>query len=149
MRPMVAQVAAEEPDTAAKMAQPMTLTCSSRPGSRCTQGASPANMSSDKRVRKRISPIQMNIGSAVRSHEFDAAHIEVASTWPAGVATLVSTAAKPQTASATAIQTPEPSTANISSISARESEARSTRPLCRARWRPRRRGMSASRYAAR
>ena len=37
----------------------------------------------------------MNIGSAVRSHEFDAVHIEVASTWPAGVATLVSTAAKP------------------------------------------------------
>ena len=50
----------------------------------------------------------MNIGSAVRSQEFDAAHIEVASTWPAGVATLVITAAKPHTASASAIHTPEP-----------------------------------------
>ena len=50
----------------------------------------------------------MNIGNAVRSHEFDAVHIDVASTWPAGVATFVSTAAKPQTASAIAIQTPEP-----------------------------------------
>ena len=62
----------------------------------------------------------MNIGSAVRSHESDAAHIEVASTCPAGVATLVITAAKPQTASASAIHTPEPSTANSSSISERD-----------------------------
>ena len=32
--PMVAQVAALEPDTAAKMAQPTMLVCSSRPGRR-------------------------------------------------------------------------------------------------------------------
>ena len=51
MRPMVAQVAAEEPDTAAKIAQPITFTCSSRPGSFCTQGARPSNMSSDNLVR--------------------------------------------------------------------------------------------------
>src|SRR5450759_3826528 len=63
----------------------------------------------------------MNIGSAVRSQESDAAHIEVASTWPAGVATLVSTAAKPHTASASAIHTPEPRIANSSSIRAKES----------------------------
>src|ERR1051325_6646227 len=63
----------------------------------------------------------MNIGNAVRSQEFDAAHIDVASTWPAGVAALVSTAAKPQTASAIVIQTPEPRMANSSSISMRES----------------------------
>ena len=36
----------------------------------------------------------MNIGSAVRSHEFDAVHIDVASTCPAGVATFVSTGGK-------------------------------------------------------
>ena len=68
----------------------------------------------------------MNIGSAVRSHEFDAVHIDVASTCPAGVATLVSTAAKPHTASAIAIQTPEPRIANSSSIkSERELKRRS------------------------
>ena len=76
----------------------------------------------------------MNIGSAVRSQEFDAAHIEVAITWPAGVATVVITAAKPQTASASAIQTPEPSIANISSIRTRESSTTVTAlsPPCRA-----------------
>src|SRR5664279_3776851 len=116
MRPMVAQVAAEEPDTAAKIAQPITLTCNSRPGSFCTHGAKPSNMSSDNLVRYRISPIQMNIGSALRSHEFDAVHIDVASTCPAGVASFVMTAAKPQTASAMAIHTPEPRMANSSSI---------------------------------
>ena len=45
--------------------QPTTLVCSSPPGSRATQGASPLNMSSLNRVRNRISPIQMKSGSAV------------------------------------------------------------------------------------
>ena len=54
----------------------------------------------------------MNIGSAVRSQEFDADHIEVASTWPGGVDAVVRMATKPQMPSASAIQTPEPSTAN-------------------------------------
>ena len=36
---MVAQVAALEPETAAKMVQPMTLVCSSRPGRPWTHGA--------------------------------------------------------------------------------------------------------------
>ena len=63
---MVAQVAADEPDTAAKMVQPMMLVCSRRPGRRSSQGARPLNMSSESLVRNRISPIQMNSGSAVR-----------------------------------------------------------------------------------
>src|SRR5688572_4832105 len=62
---MVAQVAAEDPDTAAKMVQPITLVCSSRPGKRLTQGARPRNMLSLSFVRKRISPIQTKSGSAV------------------------------------------------------------------------------------
>ena len=75
----------------------------------------------------------MNIGSAVRSHELEAAHIEVASTCPAGVDTLVMMATKPQTASASAIHTPEPSTANSSSISTRESSTTLiVSPPCRA-----------------
>src|SRR5437016_1054769 len=63
----------------------------------------------------------MNIGSAVRSHELDAVHIDVANTWPAGVAAFVSTAANPHTANARAIHTPEPRIANNSSIKASES----------------------------
>src|SRR5512134_2289911 len=67
--PIVAQVAADEPDTAAKIAQPMMLVCSRRPGTRSSHGARPRNMSSDSRVRNRISPIQQNSGSAVSVHD--------------------------------------------------------------------------------
>jgi len=63
--PTVVSVAADEPDTAANTVHPTTFVCSKPPGMRANQGASPLNMSSDKRVRKRISPIQMNSGNAV------------------------------------------------------------------------------------
>src|SRR2546430_965813 len=66
MRPIVAQVAAEEPEIAAKIVQPTTLVWSSRPGMRDIHGARPRNMSSDSLERNRISPIQMNSGSAVK-----------------------------------------------------------------------------------
>src|SRR5512147_2350434 len=66
---MVAQVAAEEPDTAAKMPQPTMLTCIRRPGSQSTHGERPANISSDRRVRNRISPIQTNSGSAASDQD--------------------------------------------------------------------------------
>ncbi len=66
---IVAHVAADEPDTDPKMPQPRMLTCIKRPGIRCSQGASPSNICSDKRVRNRISPIQINSGSAASSHE--------------------------------------------------------------------------------
>src|SRR3989337_1825824 len=66
---MVAQVADEEPDTAAKMPQPKTLTCIRRPGSQPSQGARPSNISSDKRVRNRISPIHTNSGRAASVQE--------------------------------------------------------------------------------
>src|SRR4051794_23633625 len=62
---MVAQVAAEDPDTAAKIVQPITLVWSRRPGSLLSQGARPLNMSSDNLLRKRISPIHRNSGRAV------------------------------------------------------------------------------------
>src|SRR5580765_3328760 len=58
--PIVAQVADEDPETAANIVQPMMLVCSSRPGTRSSHGARPLNMSSESRVRNRISPIQMN-----------------------------------------------------------------------------------------
>jgi hypothetical protein len=66
---MVAQVAEEEPDTAAKMPQPKMLTCIRRPGSQPSHGARPSNISFDSFVRNRISPIQTNSGSAASVHE--------------------------------------------------------------------------------
>src|SRR4249920_1073811 len=81
---MVAQVAALDPDTAAKIAQPTTLVCSRRPGRCCTHGARPRNMSLDKRVRNRISPIQMNSGSAVSVQLDDEPQIVTAIASPAG-----------------------------------------------------------------
>src|SRR5699024_9801873 len=65
MRPMVAQVAAEDPDTAANSPLPKTLTCNNRPGMRRSQGSIPEKISSDRREWNRISPIQMNSGSGV------------------------------------------------------------------------------------
>ena len=109
---MVAQVAALDPDTAAKIVQPTTLVCSRRPGSRVSQGASPWNMSSDSLVRNRISPIQMKSGSAVNVHEDDARHSTVIITSPTGrvVNSSIPTQATPISARPT--QTPEPSRTN-------------------------------------
>src|ERR671919_2667942 len=66
---IVAQVADDEPETAAKMPQPKMLTCISFPGSQPSQGARPSNISSESRVRKRISPIQTKSGSAASVQE--------------------------------------------------------------------------------
>src|SRR5690554_3336547 len=82
--PMVAQVAADDPDTAAKMAQPTTLVCSKRPGSQLSHGASPRNRSCDSRDRNRISPIHRNKGSAVSVQLDEAPHMVMAMASPAG-----------------------------------------------------------------
>src|SRR5512134_405674 len=66
---IVAQVAEDEPETAAKMPQPKTLTCIRRPGSQPSHGARPSNISSESLVRNRISPIHTNSGSAASVHE--------------------------------------------------------------------------------
>src|SRR5256885_13036641 len=66
---MVAQVAAEDPDTVPKIAQPRMLTCIRRPGSQPSQGEMPSNISSESLVRNRISPIQTKSGSAARVHD--------------------------------------------------------------------------------
>ncbi len=105
---MVAQVAADEPDTAAKIPQPITFTCTRRPGSHCSQGDRPRNISSDRRVRNRISPIQMNSGSAASVQDALALHTVVASTEPIGTLVVSSMAMKPIRPRATAIQTPLP-----------------------------------------
>ena len=84
IRPMVAVVAADDPETAAKMPQLSTLTCINRPGSRRSQGANPLNMSAAKLVRKSTSPIQMNSGNGVNDHDQLCPHVVVAAIMPAG-----------------------------------------------------------------
>ncbi len=67
---IVAQVAAEEPETEPKIAAAENVDVQSTvPECRCSHGASPSNICSDSRVRNRISPIQMNSGSAASSHD--------------------------------------------------------------------------------
>ena len=50
MAPIAKVVATDEPDTAAKIAQPTTLTCSSRPGKRCIHGATHLQLAPDGRI---------------------------------------------------------------------------------------------------
>src|SRR3954451_16868624 len=100
---MVAQGAADEPDTAAKIPQPKTLTCTRRPGSHCSHGAKPRNISSDNYVRKRISPIQMNRGKAASVQDVLALHTVVARTAPNGTDVVSSIATRPISPRPTAI----------------------------------------------
>ena len=81
----MAVVAADDPDTEPNTPQATTLTCMSRPGSQLSQGAKPRNISSESRVRNRISPIQMNSGSAASVQEALLPQTMVASTLPAGI----------------------------------------------------------------
>src|SRR5690554_2056313 len=67
--PTVAVVAAEDPHTAANNVQAITFTCRSWPGMRIVHGAKPENRASDTLVRKRISAMRINKGSASSSGE--------------------------------------------------------------------------------
>src|SRR5699024_11810438 len=121
MRPMVAAVAAEEPDTAANTPQPTTLVCNSPPGNLFSQGARPLYISSDKRERNRISPIQMNSGSGASAQEDTEPQAEVPTTSPAGAVVNPSMANRPTLNSDNATQIPEPSMKNRTSNSSRPS----------------------------
>src|SRR5687768_10995166 len=114
---MVAQVAALEPETAAKMVQPMMLVCSRRPGRRESQGASPLNMSSESRVRKRISPIHTKSGSAVSVHDETEPQIVTAIASPTGRVVKSSMPIQATPRSESPIQRPLPSSAKSSAIS--------------------------------
>src|SRR4030067_3367939 len=103
---MVAAVAADEAEIAAKMPQPITLQCISLPGNAVSQGARPRNMSSETRLRNRISPIQMNSGSAVSAQLALDPHTVVAMSLPAGAEVNSSVAAQPMASSTIAIHTP-------------------------------------------
>src|SRR5678809_170033 len=95
MRETVAQVAVDEPDTALKSAQPKMFTCKSRPGAQASHGARPLKRPSLTRVRNRMSPIQRNIGNAVRVQSLLSPQIAVAATLPTGAAVNQPMAAAP------------------------------------------------------
>ncbi len=63
-------------------------------------------MSSDRRVLNRISPIRMNIGSAVRSQPIEEVQSAEASVGPGGAGVISTMATKPMKPSAIAIHTP-------------------------------------------
>src|SRR6185369_13089421 len=104
----------------------------SRPGSQFSQGANPRNISSDNRVRNRISPIHMKSGKAASDHDALLPHTVVASTLPAGMPPPANCMpAHPVAIRATAIQTPAPSSSarNPSRIAAMERSSMSNPAL--------------------
>ena len=89
--------------------QPTILVCTSPPGNFASHGDSPLNISSDSRVLNRISPIQMNSGSAVSVHELDEAQIVVTIASPTGRVVNSSIPNQATPISARPTQTPVPS----------------------------------------
>src|SRR5580765_5974190 len=83
--------------------------CRSRPGSRFIHGARPLNMSSDKRVRNRISPIHTKSGSAVSVQDDVVPQIVSAIASPAERGEKSSIAIQATPARARPIHTPTPS----------------------------------------
>ena len=69
--PMVAAVATDDPEVAAKMALAAMLVWIRRPGIRANHGASALNRRSLMPERCISSPIMMNIGAAIRMKSFD------------------------------------------------------------------------------
>ena len=113
MRPMVAAVAADEPETAAKIPQLNMLTCSSLPGSLERPGDKPSNKSWERRVRNRISPIQINKGSAVSDQPVVALQDEVPSNNPI---LLLSIRLRPMIASPVSVSDTQMPLVNINSM---------------------------------
>ena len=69
--PMVAAVATDEPEVAAKMALAAMLVWIRRPGTFANHGASAVNSRSLMPERCISSPIMMNMGAAIRMKSFD------------------------------------------------------------------------------
>src|SRR5512134_1862962 len=115
--PIVAQVAADEPDTAAKIVQPMMFVCSSRPGSHCSHGARPRNRPSESRVFSRISPIHTNSGSAVSVQLDSDPHTVSARASPPGRVVKSSMPSQATPSTAMPIQTPAPRITKSATIS--------------------------------
>jgi len=112
MRPTVAVVAAEDPETAANNVQPRTFTCSKRPGRRVVQGVRPENNDEDSLDRNKISAIRMNIGSAISSGVVETFHVSCPISRSIGMFRNTASATKPTMKRPKLIQTPMPSAAS-------------------------------------
>ena len=112
MRPTTCVVAADEPEIAAKIEQPTTFTCSSRPGSSPAHGASPWNSERDRRDWNRISPIRMNIGSASSSCVVRMFQAYCASSLSSGMLRKIASSTAPVAPSVSPIQMPPASAEN-------------------------------------
>jgi hypothetical protein len=73
--PIVAAVATDDPEVAAKSALEATLVCIKPPGNQFTQRSRARNMSDAIPVRSRISPIRMNNGTATSTNSVLADHV--------------------------------------------------------------------------
>ena len=82
--PTIFKVAAEDPETAAKIVHPAIFVWSKPPGKNRIQGERPLNISSDNLVRNSISPIQIKRGKAVRVQLLAPVQIVVIIASPAG-----------------------------------------------------------------
>src|SRR6266850_708902 len=123
---MVAQVAAEEPDTDPKIPQPRMVVCISRPGTLLSQGERPSNISSDSLVRNRISPIHMNIGRAASVQDALEPQKAVNRFLPGGVPVKKAIPIQPTMASVIAIHTPPASSSSMTN----NSSAPTTKLVC-------------------
>lgn len=82
--PIVAHVAAEEPEMAEKTAQLITLVCSKRPGKGSSQGEIDWNKEVAILERNNISPIQIKSGSDVSVQLVSPLHILIVMAPPIG-----------------------------------------------------------------
>ena len=112
---MVAQVAADEPDTEPKMPQPRIVVCIRRPGIRFSHGLRPSNISSLSLVRKRISPIQIKSGRAASSQLALLSQKALKRFLPGCVVVKKACPTQPQMARVMAIHTPPESSTIMSS----------------------------------
>ena len=111
--PIVAHVAAEDPEIAANIADPTTLTCINLPGRGPIHGARPLNIKSEIFDLNKISPIQMNSGSDVSVQLDKEPKIVVAIASPGMRVDPVNMATRATPINAKPIQTPKPSNNNI------------------------------------
>ena len=105
-------LAAEDPETEPKIPHPNIVVCIKRPGTLFSQGLNPSNISSDNRVLKRISPIQMKSGNAASSQLALLSQKAENRFFPGWVDVKKYCPTHPTIASAIAIQTPANNRAN-------------------------------------
>ena len=113
MRPTTCVVAADEPEIAANIEQPITVVWNRRPGRKLIHGAMPENSDCDSRVRNRSSPIRMNSGSETMSVEVRTLNVQAPISLVVGRLVKSSSSTTPTAINAGPIQMPTHSSAVI------------------------------------